>query len=313
MMITGRSGAIRFSSACNPCPLIPAIRRSEISTSGRPRSMIASASFPECAPSGRYPAWRRMSDSALTMAWSSSTTSTVAFSLCAPLLPGSPLMFNHLARCDRNRDHEPRPRRPRAEGYLAAVLAHYRLAYCETHPRALARLLGGEEGREQAALVFGSDPPPRFFEGERHARAFTIVFRVRGHAQCPSAAIHRVERIHDHVHEHLLELIGVAIHHQRIFPESSDCPDSPTRGFRLQKRQRAFGDGSQVADRLVRFALARVIQQHPHDPRDPIDLAHYYAQLDPRVRRRRLFILESLRAHAYHSHRRSDLVCESGG
>src|SRR5258708_28147781 len=182
MMITGRSGAIRFSSACNPCPLIPAIRRSEISTSGRPRSTIAIASCPECALSGRYPAWRRISDSAPTMSWSSSTTSTVACSLCAPLLPRSVLMFNHLARCHRNRNHEPRTRRPRAERYLAAVLAHYRLANRETHPGALARLLGGEKRREQAALVFWSDSHSRIFERERHARTLAIGFRVSSHA-----------------------------------------------------------------------------------------------------------------------------------
>src|SRR3984957_9946146 len=291
MMITGRSGAIRFSSACNPCPLIPAIRRSEISTSGRPRSTIAIASCPECALSGRYPAWRRMSDSALTMSWSSSTTSTLACSLCEPLLPGSVLMFNHLARCHRNRYHEPRSRRPRAEGYLAAMLAHYRLADRQSHPGALARLLGGEEGREEATLVFGSDAHSRIFERERHARAVAIVFGVRSHPQRPSSAIHRVERVHDHVDEHLFELIGVAIHRQRIIPESSDCPDTPTRAFRLQERQRALGDRSQVADRLVRFALARIVEQHPDDPGDPIDLAHYYTQLDARVRRHCLAIL----------------------
>src|ERR1700730_322767 len=216
MMITGRSGAIRFSSACNPCPLIPAIRRSEISTSGRPRSTIAIASCPECALSGWYPAWRRISDSALTMSWSSSTTSTVFCSLCAPLLPGSVLMFNHLTRCHRNRHHESRSRRPRAEGYLAAELAHYRLAHCQTHPGALARLLGGEEGREQATLVFWSDADAGIFERERHARAVAIGFRVRSHAERSSTAIHRVERVHDHIHEHLFELIGIAIHHQWI-------------------------------------------------------------------------------------------------
>src|SRR3984893_15292648 len=244
MMITGRSGAIRFSSACNPCPLIPAIRRSEISTSGRPRSTIAIASCPECALSGLYPAWRRISDSALTMSWSSSTTSTVAFSLCAPLLSGFPLMFDRLARCHRNRNHEPRPRRPRAEGYLAAVLAHYRLAHRQTHAGALARLLGSEERPEQASLVFGSDSHSRIFECKRRARAVAIVFRVRSHAQRPSAAIHRIERVHDHVDEHLFELMGVAIHHQRIFPEARDRPDAAPRGFRLQERQRAFGDRS---------------------------------------------------------------------
>ena len=53
MMMTGRSGAIRFNSACNPCPLIPAILRSDIRTSGDSRSTIASASLPECAPIGR--------------------------------------------------------------------------------------------------------------------------------------------------------------------------------------------------------------------------------------------------------------------
>jgi hypothetical protein len=34
MTITSGSGAISLSSVCSPCPLIPAIRRSEIGTSG---------------------------------------------------------------------------------------------------------------------------------------------------------------------------------------------------------------------------------------------------------------------------------------
>src|SRR5208337_2660552 len=154
MMITGRSGAVRLSSACSPCPLIPAIRRSEISTSGPSRSTIASASCPECALSGRYPASRRMSHSALTMSWSSSTTRMVACWLSTPLFA---LMFDCLAGSHGNRNDEPRSRRPRAEGYLAVVLAYYRLADRETHSSSLTRFLGGEEWREETILVLRSD------------------------------------------------------------------------------------------------------------------------------------------------------------
>src|SRR5271169_2466061 len=191
MMITGRSGAIRLSSACKPCPVIPAIRRSEISTSGASRSTIARASWPEFALSGWYPAWRRISDSALTMSWSSSTTRTVACPLCAPLLPGAGFIFDYLAGRNGDRDHEPRSRWPRAERYLATVLAYDRLADCQTHAGSLARLLGGEKWGEDAILVLGSDAPASIFERKHHARALSVVLGVRGYSQRSATALHR--------------------------------------------------------------------------------------------------------------------------
>ncbi len=63
----------------------------------------------------------------------------------------------------------------------------------------------------------------------------------------------------------------------------------------------------------MRFALARVVQQHPHYSRDPIDLADDDAKFYARVRRRCLVILERFGAHAYHAHRSADLVRETGG
>src|ERR1700678_4403049 len=150
-----------------------------------------------------------------------------------PLLTGSTFMFDPLCGCHRNRDHEARPRHIRGERYLAAVLAHYRLADGETHAGALARLLGGEERREETFLVLGRDAGAGIFERERGARTAAVVVRIRGHPQRSTATIHRVERVHDHVDEDLLELVGIAIYHQRIFAEPRDGPHIATRGFRL--------------------------------------------------------------------------------
>ena len=163
MMITGRSGADPLELGLQSVPAHPGhpqIRNQHVGPfplDHRERLVPRN-----CALSARYPAWRRMSHSALTMSWSSSTTSIVACSLFTPLFPGSARsMFGHLAGRHRNRDHEPRARRPRAEGYLAVMLAHYRLADREPHPGSLARLLGREERREQPRSSFsGAMPAP---------------------------------------------------------------------------------------------------------------------------------------------------------
>ena len=68
---------------------------------------------------------------------------------------------------------------------------------------------------------------------------------------------------------------------------------------------------SQIA--LCDSLLRAVVEEHPDDARDPIDLAHDDAELDARVRRHCIVILESLGAHANHSHGSADLVRESGG
>src|SRR5277367_4793167 len=120
-------------------------------------------------------------------------------------------MFDYLARGHRNRDDEARARRLGAEGYLAVVLSHYRLAYREAHAGALARLLGGEERREEAFLVLGRDADAGVLEGEGRAGGAGSFFGICSDAQGAAAAVHRVERVHDHVDEDLLELIGVAI------------------------------------------------------------------------------------------------------
>src|SRR5579863_897747 len=120
-------------------------------------------------------------------------------------------MFDNIAGGRREGDDEARARWLRAEGYLAAVLAHYRLADGEAHTGALAGFLGGEERIEETFFVSGGDADAGVLEGDGDARAGGGVFGIGGDAECAAAAgVHRVERVHDHVDEDLLELIGVA-------------------------------------------------------------------------------------------------------
>jgi len=59
--------------------------------------------------------------------------------------------------------------------------------------------------------VLGRDADAGVLEGEGRAGGAGSFFGICSDAQGAAAAVHRVERVHDHVDEDLLELIGVAI------------------------------------------------------------------------------------------------------
>src|SRR5271154_2760941 len=102
------------------------------------------------------------------------------------------------------------------------MLAHYRLADREPHPRSLAWLLGRKERRKQPSLVLRSDARAGILERDHRARSVALMFLNSDHSQRAAAALHRVERVHDHVDEHLLDLVGVALYRQRIYAELCD-------------------------------------------------------------------------------------------
>src|ERR1039458_8887103 len=81
------------------------------------------------------------------------------------------------------------------------MLAYYRLADRQTHSGSFARLLGGEERREEPTLVLRCDARAGIFERKHHARTIAAALRLRGYLQRSAAALHRVECVHDHVHE----------------------------------------------------------------------------------------------------------------
>ena len=192
-------------------------------------------------------------------------------------------------------ESQPRTASPtaRAEGYLAVVLAHYRLADREAHPGALARLLGGEERREETLLVLGRDAGAGVLERDHRARAVALCsseFAVTRSVPPPRCIASSAFMIM------LTNTCSIWSASQFTvsgsIAESRDDLHAAMHRFRLEQGQRPFDDGPQIADRLVRLALARVVEQHPDDSRDPIDLPHDDAQLCARLRRNCLILLQ---------------------
>src|ERR1700735_3144657 len=211
-----------------------------------------------------------------------------------------------LGLCNWQCNVKPSARRSGVEGYFTVVVVHYRLAHGQAHSCALAWLLGREERVEDVIFVLRRDTSPGVFKSNLHAR-----FGVPGFGGYPKSSTvdgHGVERIYRQIHKDLLQLVGVTVHYQGLVTQFFYDFYIASHGFCFDETQRVFDDGPHIAGDPERFARARIVQQHPHNARNPIALSEDDLEALLTLRRWWIELQQILRASTNDTHRSTNFV-----
>ncbi len=202
------SGSAATSRAWSSSPSRPGIRMSTSAMSKRRSAHRRSASFAFSAVATWCPSWRNQAPSESRTIVSSSTTSRRragrAASARDALMTCLPL--RGAGRRGRWTREDGAGSRPRDELDAAAVAGHDAVDHGQAEAHALARLLGREEGLEDARLVRFGNAAAGVGDGESDA----LPLRTRAQHHAPARGC-RLERVHGQGQDHLLDLGGVAL------------------------------------------------------------------------------------------------------
>src|SRR6202000_1580485 len=89
--------------------------------------------------------------------------------------------------------------------------------------------------------------------------------------------------------------------------------NGPRGCFRLHQFQRVFGEHADITCGSLRSMLARIVEEHPDDAGDPLDLADYNPQSILDLGRRGPAAQKKFRAPSDHTEWRANLVGKAGG
>src|SRR5262249_41410408 len=188
-----------------------------------------------------------------------------------------------------------------------------RLADGQSHPGPAPGFFGSEERIENPARIQRRNSVAGIFEYDFQFATLTVCAAFRANPECAALRSHRIEGIHLKIDEHLLKLARITFGQQGLVTQLGAYLDVPACRFGLHQAHRVIDDLAKVTNRAAGFTAAPVVEQHPDDSRDAVDLSNDYLQAPAGLVGVRLAVQQVFGAPANHSHRGADFMRQPRG